>query len=179
MNIVTMVGSVRKESYNRHIAHFMKNRYKNRLNISILEIGDLPFFDQDVEENPPEVVKRFKSQVKDADGVLIVTPEYVHSVPGILKNALDWLSRVDHVMHGKPTLLVGASTGMLGTVRCQIHLRQICAAPGITARVLPGNEVFINMVHEKVDERGNLNDQGTIDFLDQVVDHFIEFSTKN
>ena len=178
MNVVALVGSIRKDSYNQQVARFMQKRYKESMNIEMLNIKELPYFDHGLGEDPPDIVKTFKRKVKEADGVLVVTPEYVHSVPGILKNALDWLSRVDKVMIGKPVLIVGASTGMLGTVRCQIHLRQIFAAPGLSAKVLPGNEVFIGMVQNKLDKEGNLIDQPTIDFLDSVVNNFVIFSKR-
>ncbi len=176
MKIVALVGSTRKQSFNKQIANFFSERYKEFLEIDIPEIADLPYFDQDVEEEPPEVVKAFKKKVAEAQGVLIVTPEYNHSVPGMLKNSLDWLSRVDKVMNDKPVLIIGASTGLLGTVRCQIHLRQILASPGLAAKVLPGNEVFIGNVQTKLDENGNVTDSSTIDFLDMVVNNYIQFS---
>ncbi|MDC3415128.1 NAD(P)H-dependent oxidoreductase [Aquibacillus sp. 3ASR75-11] len=175
MKVVGLVGSIRKDSYNQYVANFIKNRYKEEMNLQFLSIKALPFFDQTIEEDQPTVVKDFKKTIKEADAVLIVTPEYNHSVPGILKNSIDWLSRVDRVMIGKPALIVGASTGLLGTVRCQMHLRQIFASPGIAAKVLPGNEVFIGRVQDKLDENGQLVDQPTIDFLDSVIKTFVKF----
>lgn len=106
MKLVAFVGSVREKSFNKQIAHFFRDRYKDSFDVNILEMSALPYFDQDVEEDPPEVVKAFKEQVAEADGVLIVTPEYNHSVPGMLKNALDWLSRVEKVMNDKPSYLL-------------------------------------------------------------------------
>jgi len=175
VNIVTLVGSARKDSYNRSIANYIQKRYEELLTVELVDIKDLPHFDQDQEEDPPAKVKEFKKKIKDSDGVLIVTPEYNHSVPGMLKNAIDWTSRVDHVMTGKPVLIIGSSPGMLGTVRCQLHLRQILAAPGVSAKVLPGNEVFIGMVHEKLDDQGSITDEPTIKFLDMVLHNFIKF----
>lgn len=179
MEIVALVGSVRTDSYNNQIAEFMKTRYKDKLKIELLEIRHLPYFDQDEEEDPPASVKDFKHKIKNSDGVLIVTPEYNHSVPGMLKNALDWVSRVDKVMTGKPVFIAGASMGQLGTVRCQMHLRQILAAPGVAAKVLPGNEVLIGMVQNKLDAKGNIVDEPTVAFLDSVVDQYLAFSSEN
>ncbi|WP_096187463.1 NADPH-dependent FMN reductase [Evansella halocellulosilytica] len=176
MKLVALIGSIRKNSYNHQIANFVKKRYEESVEIEKLNITDLPYFDQDIEEHPPETVKQFKHHVKQADGVLIFTPEYNHSVPGVLKNALDWLSRVDRVLTGKPVLIIGASMGMLGTVRCQMHLRQILAAPGLSAKVLPGNEVLIGNVHEKLDRDGHLTDESTVQFLDKVVENYLQFS---
>ena len=115
MKVVALVGSIRKESYNLKLAKFMQERYKGRLDIEIGNIRDLPHYDQDIELDPPAIVKAFKESIADADAVLWVTPEYNYSIPGVLKNAIDWLSRVDKVMNGKPSLVMGASMGQLGT----------------------------------------------------------------
>lgn len=176
LKVVAMVGSIRKDSYNQKIVEYIKKRYPDLLEIKILKIKDLPHYNQDCELEPPKIVKQFKKSVAEADAVLIGTPEYNHSVPGVLKNAIDWLSRVDKVMNKKPTLIVGASTGMLGTIRAQIHLRQIMAA--ISANVLPGNELLINFVDKKLDDNGNLVDEPTISFLDSVIDEFAHWINK-
>lgn len=178
MNIVTIVGSIRKESYNMKLAKTMQERYKDKLNINIIDIASLPFFNQDEEENPPQIVKEFKETIANADGVIIVTPEYNWSVPGVLKNALDWTSRVDKVLNGKPVMALGASMGMLGTVRAQMHLREILSSPGIQAKVLPpgGNEVLIGFANQKFgDETNQLAEEGTLNFLDSIIDKFTNF----
>lgn len=178
MNIVAIVGSIRKESFNMQIAKTMQDRYKEKMNITIADIRSLPYFDQDEEQNPPQVVKDFKDSIAKADGVIIITPEYNWSVPGVLKNALDWCSRVEHVFMGKPVMTLGATPGMMGTIRAQLHLREILVAPGLQAKILPpgGNEVLINLAHEKIDENtGLLTDEGTLSFLDSKVEAFIDF----
>ncbi|WP_318502949.1 NADPH-dependent FMN reductase [Bacillus sp. T3] len=178
MNIFAIVGSLRKESYNMQLAKTLQERYKNKLNIEIADIRSLPHFDQDEENYPPQAVKDFKQAIADADGVIIVTPEFNWSVPGVLKNAIDWASRVDKVFIGKPVMTIGATPGMLGTVRAQMHLREILASPGVQARILPpgGNEVLINFVNQKVDEQtGQLVDEATLGFLDEKIGKFIEF----
>ncbi|WP_144548514.1 NADPH-dependent FMN reductase [Bacillus sp. X1(2014)] len=178
MKIVTIVGSLRKESYNMHLAKTLKDRYKDKMDIEIADIRSLPYFDQDEENNPPESVKEFKAAIANADGVLIITPEYNWSIPGVLKNALDWTSRVDKVFIGKPVMALGVTLGLLGTVRAQMHLREILAAPGIQAKILPpgGNEVLIGLANQKFDEQtGQLVDQSTLSFLDSKVDTFIDF----
>ena len=122
--------------------------------------------------------QRFKAAIAEADGVIIVTPEYNWSVPGVLKNALDWCSRGERVFVGKPVLTMGATPGMLGTVRAQLHLREILSSPGIQAKVLPpgGNEVLVNMAMNKFDpEQRRLVDEATLTFLDGVVEKFIAF----
>lgn len=178
MNIVTIVGSLRNESYNMQLAKTMEERYKGKLNIEIADIRSLPFFDQDEENHPTQAVKEFKEVVANADGVIIITPEYNWSIPGVLKNALDWASRVDKVFIGKPVMVLGVTTGMLGTIRAQLHLRDILSSSGIQAKLLPpgGNEVLINFAAQKFDAHtGRLVEEGTLSFLDSKVDKFIDF----
>ncbi|QQZ08460.1 NADPH-dependent FMN reductase [Heyndrickxia vini] len=175
MNIVTIVGSIRKESYNMQLAKTMQVRYKEKLNIEIADIRSLPHYDQDEENNPPKSVKEFKESIANADGVIIITPEYNWSIPGVLKNAIDWASRVEKVFIGKPVMAAGVSIGMAGTLRAQLHLREILT--GIQAKLLPpsGNEVLINFASQKFDEQsGQLVDDMTLGFLDGVVDKFVD-----
>lgn len=179
MKIVAIVGSLRKESYNCKIANFIKERYDDKLNkldIEILSLNDIVLFDEDIEKDPPEGVKDFKEKIKYSDGVLFVTPEYNHSIPGALKNALDWCSRVERVMLDKPVFIVGASNGNVGTARCQGELRKVLNCPGIAALTLPGNHVLIENVQDKFDEFGNFTDERTIKYLDKVVDNYIEWA---
>lgn len=180
VNIVALVGSIRKESYNMQIAKIMQERYKDKMNIKIADIRSLPHFDQDEELDPPSVVKDFKQEILSADGIIIVTPEYNWSVPGVLKNALDWASRGKRVFMKKPVMPLGASSGMVGTLRAQTHLRQILSAPGIQANVLSpgGNEVLINFVQQKIDENGQL-DEATLTFLDSVIEKFVDLVKSN
>lgn len=175
MKVAVIVGSIRKESFNLKLASYLKKRYEDRLELDILSIRDLPHYDQDIENNPPAVVTAFKKQVAEADAVLWLTPEYNYSIPGVLKNAIDWLSRVDKVMVGKPSWIMGASMGQLGTVRAQDHLRDILFSVGVTSPLLPNNEVYIGAVHEKFDASGKLVHEPTITFLDTVVDNFINW----
>ncbi|WP_342540673.1 NAD(P)H-dependent oxidoreductase [Heyndrickxia sp. FSL K6-6286] len=175
MKIVAIVGSIRKESYNLKLAKYIQTRYAERFELEILNIKDLPHYDQDIEMNPPEVVTEFKGKVAEADAVLWVTPEFNYSIPGVLKNAIDWLSRVEKVMIGKPSWIMGATMGALGTVRAQQHLRDILFCPGVGSPLLPGNEVYVGAVHEKIDESGNLTHEPTVKFIDLVVDNFINW----
>ncbi|WP_431801805.1 NADPH-dependent FMN reductase [Halobacillus andaensis] len=175
IKVAALVGSIRKDSYNMKLTQFMKDRYRDHLDIQVVTIRDLAHYDQDIEEEAPASVQRFKSEVAEADAFLIVTPEFNHSIPGVLKNALDWLSRGDREMANKATFIAGATMGALGTVRAQMQLRQILNSPGMGANVLPGNEILIGSVQNKIDENGKLTDPQTIDFIDNVVDQFIPF----
>ncbi|AIF42419.1 NADPH-dependent FMN reductase [Virgibacillus sp. SK37] len=178
MKIVAMVGSNRKDSYNMKLTSFMQERYKDKLDIEILPIGQLPFYNQDDELNPSDIVEDIREKIRNSDGILFATPEYNASISGVLKNAIDWFSRVDKVMVNKPAMIVGASMGRLGTVKAQMHLRQILNAPGVGTITLPGNEVYVGAVHEKIDENGNLTDEQTAQFIDSVMDNFVHWIEK-
>ncbi|WP_107841544.1 NADPH-dependent FMN reductase [Metasolibacillus meyeri] len=173
MNVVAIVGSLREASYNMKLAKFIQNRYAEKVTVEILPLHDIPMYNQDEENNPTQAVVEFKAKVKAADAVLWVTPEYNASIPGVLGNIIDWLSRVDKVMIGKPSIVMGASMGNLGTVKAQMHLRDILFAQGLGSPVLQGNEVYIGAAHTKFDEAGNLTDEATIQFLDKVIDNFV------
>ncbi|WP_067724733.1 NADPH-dependent FMN reductase [Oceanobacillus damuensis] len=176
MKVVAMVGSNRQESYNMKLTKFMQKRYAGKIDIEILPIDQLPFYNQDEELDAPAIVKELREKIKGSDGILFATPEYNASISGILKNAIDWFSRVETVMVGKPAMVVGASMGALGTVKAQMHLRQILNAPGVGTLTLPGNEVFIGSVHEKFDDEDNLNDESTVQFIDSVVTNFVNWA---
>lgn len=178
MKVVAMVGSFRKGSYNQKLYHYIKTRYHDQFELEQLPIQKLPIYHQDDETNPPQIVSQVKEKIKASDGVMIITPEYNHSIPAVLKNALDWASRVDKVMVNKPVMIAGTSPGVLGTVRAQEHLRQILKSPGVSAFTLPGNEVFIGGIHEKMDDQGNLLHQPTIEFLDEVINQFVNWIVK-
>ncbi|MEK0316864.1 NADPH-dependent FMN reductase [Cohnella sp. 56] len=177
MKLIALVGSLRKESVNYRLALTLKERYQDRFELAIADIGSLPFFNQDEEEDPPASVQTLKNSISTADGVLILTPEFNWSIPGLLKNALDWLSRGDKVLIGKPVLVAGASPGMYGTLRGQLHLREILTSPGIQAVTLPpaGNEIAIAQAPQKFGDgaQGRLTDERTLNHIDVVVDRFL------
>lgn len=175
MKVVAIVGSIRKESYNMMLAKFIQKHFVDQFDLEILKLNDIPMYNQDIENDAPQVVLDFKAKVKEADAVLWVTPEYNSSIPGVLGNAIDWLSRVDRVMIGKPSIIMGASMGILGTVKAQMHLRDILFAQGLGSPVLQGNEVYVGAAHTKFDAEGNLTDEGTVKFLDSVIANFMEW----
>ncbi|MFJ8263573.1 NADPH-dependent FMN reductase [Rummeliibacillus sp. NPDC094406] len=175
MKVVAIVGSIRKESYNYKLAKFVQQHNADKFELEILSLNDIPMYNQDIENDAPQAVLDFKAKVKAADAVLWVTPEYNSSIPGVLGNAIDWLSRVDKVMIGKPSWIMGASMGNLGTVKAQMHLRDILFAQGLGSPVLQGNEVYVGAAHTKFDAEGNLTDEGTVKFLDSVVENFMNW----
>lgn len=175
MKIVAIVGSIRKDSLNLYMAKTMQERYQDKLDIEIADIRSLPHYDQDVENDPPQSVKDFKQSIADADGVIILTPEYNWSIPGVLKNALDWASRVEKVFIGKPVFPMGVTMGTLGTIRAQMHLREILTA--LQAKQVPpaGNEVLIGFANQKFDaQTERLVDEQTLGFLDSKIEVFID-----
>lgn len=180
IKVKAVIGSTSSTSYNLKIVEHLRKRHADKLEITPVFINDLEPFSIDAENAPPENVKEFKANVKDSDAVLFAVPEYNFSIPGTMKNAIDWLSRGgDFTLQGKPGFVVGASMGVLGSVRAQIHLREILSNPALAPVLLPGNEVYIGSVHEKVNEAGELTDEATIEFLDTVVNNFIEFYKEN
>ena len=176
MKIVALVGSLRENSFNMQLVKTIQKRYSALFDVEIADIGILPHYNEDDEHTPSEEVKRYKQQITEADAVLISTPEFNWSVPGVLQNALDWLSRVERPLVGKPVLPMGVSQGAMGTVRAQLHLRQVLMSMGINANILPpaGNEIFIGSAGQKFQD-GELTDEATLQFLDQVVDNFVAF----
>ena len=177
MKIVALVGSLRKGSFNMQLVKTIEKRYSHLFELEIADIGSLPHYNEDDEKTPSEEVKQFKQQIAQADAVIISTPEFNWSVPGVLQNALDWTSRVDRPLVGKPVLPMGASQGVLGTVRAQLHLRQVLMSMGVNAKILPpaGNEIFIGAAGQKF-ANGELTDEATLTFLDAVIDKFVAFA---
>lgn len=126
IKILGFAGSLRKGSYNKSILSAALEMVPVNSILEIFDLEGIPPFNQDLENQPPERVKEFKTKIRSADAILIATPEYNYSIPGVLKNAIDWASRPfgDNAFEGKPVVLMGASPGMLGTARSQYHLRQ-------------------------------------------------------
>jgi chromate reductase len=161
LTILGIAGSLRKNSYNRAALRAAQQLAPEGAKVEIFELQGIPMFNQDEEQNPPDRVKQLKAQIRAADAILLVTPEYNYSIPGVLKNAIDWASRPygDNAWQGKPVALMGASLGPLGTSRAQYHLRQVF----VFLDMLPLNkpEVMIGNASQRFDEAGNLVDQDT------------------
>lgn len=180
IKVKAIIGSTSSTSFNLKIVEHMRKRYADQLDITPVFINNLEMFSIDIEKSPSDNVMDFKNNVKDSDAVLFAVPEYNFSIPGALKNAIDWLSRGgDFTLQGKPAFIVGSSMGAFGSIRAQLHLREILSNPTLAPVLLSGNEVYIGSVHEKINEAGELTDQATNDFLDAVVKNFIEFYNKN
>jgi len=168
LHVVTLLGSLRKGSFNAMVARTLPKIAPEGMTVAPLPtIGDIPLYDADIqqEEGFPQSVETIAEQIRNADGVVIVTPEYNYSVPGGLKNAIDWLSRLPaQPLAGKPVLIQTSSMGAIGGARCQYHLRQILVF--LEAMVMNKPEFMGGVIQNKVDpQTGEVIDQSTLDHL--------------
>ncbi len=154
--IAVLVGSLRKESFNRKIAQHLINLAPESLELQIIEIGQLPHYNQDLDENPPPEFTDFRKKIKESDGLLFVTPEYNRSVPGVLKNAIDVGSRPygSSSWEGKPGAVVSVTPSGLGAFGANHHLRQAMVFLNVFMMQQP--EAYIANVAKLMDEQGEL-----------------------
>ena len=178
IRILGLAGSLRKASYNRAALRAAQQLVPAGAKIDIVELDGIPPFNQDDEASPPPTVAQLKASIKDSDAVLFVTPEYNYSVPGVLKNAIDWASRPygDSAWNGKPVAIMGASIGAIGTARAQYHLRQMF----VFLNMHPVNqpEVMIGNASERFDAEGNLTDETAKDLIRQLLQNLVELTHK-
>jgi chromate reductase len=174
IKIVGFSGSLRHGSYNEAALRAAKELMPLNVIMDILDLSDIPFYNEDLETTGiPESVITFKNKLKEADAILISTPEYNFSIPAVLKNALDWVSREsDYPLSLKPTAIMSASPSMLGGARVQYHLRQVCVC--LNMSVINKPEVFINYANQKFDETGKLIDDATKKVIQSLIDALIE-----
>ena len=178
IRILGIAGSLRRESYNRAALRAATQLVPEGATIEVFELDGLPGFSQDEEQNPPAKVVELKRRIREADAILIVTPEYNYSVPGVLKNAIDWASRPygDSAWNGKPAAVMGASIGAIGTARAQYHLRQMM----VFLNMFPINqpEVMIGNAQDRFDSQGNLTDDTTKDLIRQLLQNLMEWTRR-
>jgi chromate reductase len=169
--IAIVVGSSRRESINRKLAQALAKLGSDRLSFRFAQIDDLPLYNQDNEGNLPASVARFKAELGEADGVLIVTPEHSRSIPAVLKNAIDWGARPwgKNSWTGKVVAITGASPGAISTALAQQHLRQILGAQGV---ILSGGEAYLQLKPGLIDANDVVTDESTRGFLKGFVDQF-------
>lgn len=172
---VAIVGSNSKSSTNRKLLQYMQNHFKKEAQIELIEIKDLPIFKKSKEKTVPERAKEMAKKVEKADGVIIGTPEYDHSVPAVLLSALAWLSYGQHPFVDKPVMITGASYGSLGSSRAQAQLRQVLDSPEIKARIMPSSEFLLAHSLQVFDDNGNLNDKEAAKQLDGLFQDFLKF----
>ncbi|HEV2281138.1 MAG TPA: NAD(P)H-dependent oxidoreductase [bacterium] len=161
-SVVAFAGSLRAASYNRALARAVRDLAPRSLAVRIEEIDAIPLYNLDVERAAfPDAVTRLKQAIRAADGTFVVTPEHNFSMSGVLKNVIDWISRPpgDAALRGKPVGILGATTGLVGTARAQMHLRTVLA--NLNAVVMPQRAVLIPRANEKFDAAGRLTDEET------------------
>ncbi len=158
IQVLGFAGSLRKGSYNRALLRAAEELLPSGMRLETFDLAPIPLYDEDVKQQGfPEPVQRFREAIRKADALLIATPEYNYSAPGVLKNALDWASRPpEQPFAGKPVAIMGATTSLWGTVRAQLHLRQSFVAVNMHALNKP--EVLIANAKDKFDAEGKLTD---------------------
>jgi chromate reductase len=169
LKILGFAGSLRKASYNRSLLRSAAQLLPSDTTLEIFDLSDIPPFNQDLETNMPAKVKEFKTKIRESDALLIATPEYNYSVPGVLKNAIDFASRPygDNPFDDKPVAIMSASIGMTGGARAQYHLRQMFVFLNMHPVNVP--EVIVTFAGDKFDSKGNLLDDNTKKFLTQLL----------
>lgn len=172
---IAIVGSNSKNSTNRKLLQFMQKHFSKEADIELVEIKDLPIFKKSPEKTVPEYAIQVANKVEAADGVIIGTPEYDHSIPAALSSALAWLSYGQHPFVDKPVMITGASYGSLGSSRAQAQLRQILDSPEIKARIMPSSEFLLGHSLQAFDDNGDLKDKDTLKQLDGLFEDFLKF----
>jgi chromate reductase len=170
--IAVFVGSIRAESVNMKLARALEAHRPEGTEFVYVDITGIPLFNQDHESNPPQEVQTMKDTIEQADGVLFVTPEYNRSIPGVLKNAIDWVSRPygNNSLAGKPAAVTGASGGSLGTALAQAHLRTILLYLDTTLMGQP--ELYFGHVMQQFDDAGAVTDPGKVEHLQKYMKAF-------
>jgi chromate reductase len=171
VNVLGISGSLRRESYNRALLEAAQEVAPSGMEIDLFDLHAIPPYDGDVEAaGDPEPVGRLKAAIRDADALLIATPEYNYGIPGVLKNAIDWASRPprESVLDAKPIAIMGASTGIGGTAEAQAQLRRVLMYPG--AQTLPEPEVLISRAHRKFDHDLRLIDEESLAAIAALLD---------
>jgi chromate reductase, NAD(P)H dehydrogenase (quinone) len=169
IKLLGISGSLRKQSYNSGALRAIPALLPDSISFSMADLSSLPFYNADVEQSGlPEAVKRFRADVARADALIFAVPEYNFSIPGVLKNAMEWLSRQpDPPAHGKPCAVFGASVSPLGTARGQFHFRHVCVS--LNMMVVNAPHVDITSAKSKFDTNSTLTDQPALDSLRELL----------
>lgn len=178
ISILGFAGSLRKGSYNKALLREALKQASKDVQLTLFDLEGIPPFNQDLESQPPEKVKEFKAKIRAADAILIATPEANYSIPGVLKNAIDWASRPygDNAFDGKPVGIMGATIGNLGTARAQYHLRQCF----IFLNMYPLNqpEVMVSSAQDKIDANGNITDPKTKEKIKELLEALVAWTRR-
>ena len=169
VTIAAFGGSLRSKSYNGYLLKTASKNVPEGVDFRIAPMRNLPMYNTDEEENPSEAVVNFKNVLRDADGILVVTPEYNYSIPGFIKNAIDIASRPynDNVLKGKHVAVMSASIGAFGGMRAQYHLRQVFVY--LDMKPINKPEVFINFAQDKFDPNGELRDEKSLLLIQELM----------
>lgn len=172
LKIAVIVGSLRKDSLNRKLAQALDALPHPTLELILINIADIPLYNQDLDNNLPDAVVRFKKEIATADGVLFVTPEYNRSIPGVLKNIIDWGTRPagQNVWAEKPTATIGTSPGAIGTAVAQSQLHSIMVTLNAILIGLP--EVYLVYKENLIDSDFNITQDNTREFLQTFLEKF-------
>jgi chromate reductase, NAD(P)H dehydrogenase (quinone) len=178
VKILGFVGSLRKGSFNKALMKAAVELAPEDAEIEVFDLSGIPLFNQDFENEPAQIVKDFKAKIKAADALLIATPEYNFSIPGVLKNAIDSASRpfMDKVFDGKPVALMSASTGRFGGARAQYHLRQSFVL--LNMHPINKPEVMMSQAAQYVDENGNVTNEDTRKLIRQLLEELVRWTKK-
>ena len=171
LKLIAIVGTNSKRSTNRQLLQYMQKHFADKAEIELVEIKDLPVFNKPADKQIPAEATEIAAKIEAADGVIIGTPEYDHSIPAVLMSALAWISYGVFPLLNKPVMITGASYGTLGSSRAQLQLRQILNAPEIKANVLP-DEFLLSHSLQAFDQNGDLVDLDVIKKLDAIFDDF-------
>ena len=171
LKLIAIVGTNSKRSTNRQLLQYMQKHFAEKAEIELVEIKDIPVFNKPADKQVPAEILEIAAKIEEADGVIIGTPEYDHSIPAVLMSALAWLSYGIYPLLNKPIMITGASYGTLGSSRAQLQLRQILNAPEIKASVLP-DEFLLSHSLQAFTPSGVLVDLDVIKKLDATFDDF-------
>ena len=178
VNVLGFAGSLRAGSYNRALLLAAAEVVPEGARLEIFDLEGIPPFNQDLESSMPQKAKEFKAKIRSADAILIATPEHNYSIPGVLKNAIDWASRPygDNSFDSKPVAVMSASTGMLGGARAQYHLRQVFVF--LNMHPLNKPEVLVAFANQKFDEKGRLVDEKTREKIKELLEALVDWTRK-
>jgi chromate reductase len=182
VHVLGIGGSLRKGSYNRALLYTAQELAPDNMEIHVFSnetMASIPLFNEDVrQQGEPNAVQKFKQEINRADALLFATPEYNYSMSGVLKNAIDWASRPANAspLNGKPVAIMGASTGMSGTIRAQTHFRQVCVFNNMFVVNSPG--VFVADASKKFDAAGKLIDPNTREFVRLLLQALLEWTNR-
>ena len=178
LKILGFVGSLRKGSYNKALMRAAVELVPDDATIEVFDLAGIPPFNQDLENEPPSAVRKFKEKIRKADALLIASPEYNYSVPGVLKNAIDWASRPhgDNVFKGKPVAIMSTSVGHLGGARSQYHLRQSFVF--LEMHPLNRPEVMMPFAADNINADGNVTNEQTKQLIQELLEALVQWTRR-